>query len=270
MSEKILFTDMDGTLLTSKKDVSPALAGLISRMIEAGHRFVLSSGRTLPSILSSAQNAGLLYPDTLVIAVNGNLVYDCRTGRALLEKTVPVPVCKGVIGLAHKYGLHIQSYDDSRVVCEKEGPELSFYQKSTGLSAVLTNDIMGHIGHAPYKLLAIDLTGKDRLLALQKEVLSRYGDQVTAIFSCDQYLEIFDKTAGKGNALRFVCSHLGIPVKNAVAAGDAENDISMLQAAGTAVAMQNAPAEVKACADFVTAADNDHDGLGEAIRKYFL
>ena len=48
MSEKILFTDMDGTLLTSRKTVSPALAGLISEMIAAGHHLVLSSGRTLP------------------------------------------------------------------------------------------------------------------------------------------------------------------------------------------------------------------------------
>ena len=270
MSEKILFTDMDGTLLTSRKTVSPALAGLISEMMAAGHHLVLSSGRTLPSILSSAKQSGLLYPDTLIIAVNGNLVYDCKNQKALLEKTVPVPICRGIIDLAHAYGLHIQSYDDSRVVCEKEGPELSFYQKSTGLSAVLTDDIMGYIGHSPHKLLAIDLKNKNRLLSLQKDILSLYGDTVTAIFSCDQYLEVFDKTAGKGNALRFVCDHLGIPVSDSVAAGDAENDISMLDSAGVAVAMANAPQEVKVHADFITRADNDHDGLGEAILRYFL
>ena len=270
MSEKILFTDMDGTLLTSKKDVSPALAGLISRMIEAGHRFVLSSGRTLPSILSSAQNAGLLYPDTLVIAVNGNLVYDCKTGRALLEKTVPVPVCKGVIGLAHKYGLHIQSYDDSRVVCEKEGPELSFYQKSTGLSAVLTNDIMGHIGHAPYKLLAIDLTGKDRLLALQKEVLSRYGDQVTAIFSCDQYLEFLPEGINKGSGIRFLCDYLQIPLDNTLAAGDAENDITMLETVKLPCVMKNARPEMYPYGKYITEHDNNHSGIAEIIEKFML
>ena len=93
---------------------------------------------------------------------------------------------------------------------------------------------------------------------------------MTAIFSCDQYLEVFDKTAGKGNALRFVCDHLGIPVSDSVAAGDAENDISMLDSAGVAVAMANAPQEVKVHADFITRADNDHDGLGEAILRYFL
>lgn len=270
MSEKILFTDMDGTLLTSQKTVSQPLAGLISQMIASGHRFVLSSGRTLTSILSCAQKAGLLYPDTLIIAVNGNLVYDCKSRRALMEKTVPEPVCRDIIEMARGYGLHIQSYDESRVVCEKAGPELSFYQKSTGLEAVLTDDIMGCIGRAPHKLLAIDLNGRDRLLALQQDILSRYGDIVTAIFSCNQYLEVFDKTAGKGNALRFVCRHLGIPVSRSVAAGDAENDISMLDAAGTAVAMANAPEEVKAHADFVTRQDNDHDGLGEAVRAFFL
>ena len=89
------------------------------------------------------------------------------------------------------------------------------------------------------------------------------------IFSNPIYLEIFDKTAGKGNAVRFVCEHFQIPLSNSVAAGDAENDISMLQASGTAVAMANATPEVKACADFITQQDNDHDGLSEAILQLF-
>ena len=44
----------------------------------------------------------------------------------------------------------------------------------------------------------------------------------------------------------------------------------MLDSAGVAVAMANAPQEVKVHADFITRADNDHDGLGEAILRYFL
>jgi len=67
-----------------------------------------------------------------------------------------------------------------------------------------------------------------------------------------------------------VCNHLQIPISESVAAGDAENDISMLEAAGAAVAMANASPAVKACADFITQKDNDHDGLAEAIEYYFF
>lgn len=269
MAEKILFTDMDGTLLTSDKRVSPSMQRLLAEMVSAGNHLVLTSGRALNSILKVAERAGLLYPDALIIAANGNEIYDYGSGKFLVQKCVPMDIAQGVIDLAHSHGLHIQSYNDTCVVCEKDCPELSHYKKFTGMDAILTDDIMGTIGYAPYKLLAISLKNRSFLEPLQQEVMQKYGDTVTSMFSCDEYLEIFDKTAGKGNAIRYVCRYLDIPVSNAVAAGDAENDISMLDAAGISVAMANAGDEVKEHADFITEKDNDHDGLSEAILKYF-
>lgn len=58
MSEKILFTDLDGTLLNSAKKVSPGMQLLLSKMVLAGNRLVLTSGRALPSVLKVAKNAG--------------------------------------------------------------------------------------------------------------------------------------------------------------------------------------------------------------------
>ena len=90
MSEKILFTDLDGTLLNSAKKVSPGMQLLLSKMVLAGNRLVLTSGRALPSVLKVAKNAGLLFPDTVIIAANGNEVYDCDTKTFLMRKSVPI------------------------------------------------------------------------------------------------------------------------------------------------------------------------------------
>lgn len=269
MSEKILFTDMDGTLLDSNKQVSPALRQLIRRMIGAGNRLVLNSGRTQSSIEKAIQRIDLSFPGMLFVSTNGNAIYDCDAGRFLLEKTVPLDIAQGVIDLAHAHGLHIQSYTDSHVVCEKDDAELAFYKKGTGMDAIITDDIMKVVRKPPCKLLAISLQDRSRLEPLRKEVLKKYGDTITALYSCDEYLEFFDKTAGKGNAIRFVCEHLGVPLSNTVAAGDAENDISMLDTAGIGVAMANADPQVKEHADYITERDNDHDGLADAILKYF-
>lgn len=270
MSAKILFSDMDGTLLTSDKQVSPAMQELLTRMVQTQGRLVLTSGRSLNSIIKVAQRTGLLFPDTLIIAANGNIVYDYDAQRYLMNKTVPMDVAQGVIDLAHKYALHIQSYNDRYVVCEKDTPELEFYKKATGMDALFTDDIMKTIGAPPFKLLAISLKDRSCLEPLRRDVLEYYGDTVTAMFSCDEYLEVFDKTAGKGSAIRFVCDRLQIPLADTVAAGDAENDITMLETAGIGAAMANADPEVKKHADFITQNDNDHDGLAEVIRKYFL
>lgn len=269
MSKKILFTDMDGTLLDSNKQVSPALRELLGRMVEAGNRLVLSSGRTQSSIEKAITRIGLSFPHMMIISTNGNAVYDCDTRTFLFDKTVPMDIAQGVIDLAHAHKLHIQSYTDSHVVCEQDNAELAFYKKATGMDAVISDDIMGTVGKPPCKLLAISLTDRALLEPLRQDILARYGDTVTAMYSCNEYLEIFDKTAGKGNAIRYVCDYLSIPVSDAVAAGDAENDISMLEAAGVGAAMANADPAVKEHADYITEKDNDHDGLGEVILKYF-
>ena len=59
-------------------------------------------------------------------------------------------------------------------------------------------------------------------------------------------------------------------IENLMACGDGLNDRSMIEYAGVGVAMQNAEEPVKAVADYVTAADNDHDGVAEAVEKFIL
>ena len=73
----------------------------------------------------------------------------------------------------------------------------------------------------------------------------------------------------KVTGLRKLAEHLGIDVNDVIAIGDSDNDRIMLKTAGFSVAMGNALEELKVCADAVTA-DNDHNGVGEAIRKYLV
>ena len=82
--------------------------------------------------------------------------------------------------------------------------------------------------------------------------------------SNEWYLEIISRYAGKGQGLTRFCRTLGIPVSHSLAAGDSENDISMLRAAGTGIAMCNGipqMPDIEKAADAVTLTDNDHDGL---------
>lgn len=74
-----------------------------------------------------------------------------------------------------------------------------------------------------------------------------------------------DCRSGKGNAVKYVCDLYGIPATDAYAAGDADNDFSMLSAVGHSVAMVNGTAEVKSIASMVTKFDNNHDGLADLL-----
>jgi hydroxymethylpyrimidine pyrophosphatase-like HAD family hydrolase len=91
------------------------------------------------------------------------------------------------------------------------------------------------------------------------------GDKLTLLYSNPYYLEIFPSEAGKGSAVKRLADILGVDIKDTLAAGDEQNDISMIQAAGCGIAMVNGTDLVKESADVITTYDNDHDGLAEFI-----
>ena len=83
------------------------------------------------------------------------------------------------------------------------------------------------------------------------------------------YLNIVHAGADKGRALQLVCEHVGVPLAEAMAIGDAAPDLPMMRAAGVGLAMGNAPHEVKAQADAVGPSNID-DGVAWAIRAFAL
>mgnify|MGYP001113127741 FL=1 len=116
-------------------------------------------------------------------------------------------------------------------------------------------------------MLAIHLHDHDRLTAFRDAVADSFDGRIQTIFSNDFYLELFHPDSGKGNAVRFLCDYFHVPLSDAYAAGDADNDISMIQAAGCGIAMANAAPEVKKAADVITLKDNNNDGLAEFMRS---
>ena len=268
--QKILFSDLDGTLLRDDSTVSDRTKRTLDRMTAAGHRLVLTSGRPLDSMLEVMQDAGLFYPETLLIAYNGSLTWDCTAQSALFSHTLPFDVCREIFAASRRHGIHFQTYTEHEIVCEKEDEELRYYRRRIHLPVLLSPDPVSSLDEPPYKAHAIHLTDRRKLEDLKAEVEDRFDGRVTAQFSNDQYLEFYSSLSGKGNAILQVCRHFGVPVENSFSAGDAPNDISMLLAAGCGIAMKNADPQVKESADYITRYDNEHDGLADAVEELIL
>ena len=83
------------------------------------------------------------------------------------------------------------------------------------------------------------------------------------------FLEVVPKDVDKAHSLKRLLKRLNIPREEVVCCGDSFNDITMIQFAGVGVAMANAQEELKQAADYVTRADNDHNGVVEVIEKFF-
>ena len=262
---RIIFSD--GTLLDDRKNLSPRIYEAIDNFTAQGGRFVLSSGRPLASILETREKLGLNFPGTFVIAYNGALVYDCEQEKSIWEQRVPYNYVKKVLQLSNECDVHAHTYTDNSIISPKDNEELAYYREHIHMPAIITDDIISALDKEPFKLILIQLDGKDKLEAFRNTLESRTGDKLHTFYSSSVYLECCMKEASKGNAIRFLCGHLGIDIKNSIAAGDAANDISMLQAAGYGVCMCNGTEDAKAVADYVTKSDNNHNGFMEIFDK---
>lgn len=267
--KNLLFTDMDGTLLLNDSTISDIMKNALDRMTAAGHHLILSSGRPLPSILEVREEEDITYPNMLILSNNGALVYDCDAGRNILEYRIAPEDVAHIVRAAEDRGIHIHGYTSTEIVCHGMNPELEFYTRRIHMPLRCVDDIAAALPEGSFKLQAIHLTDKKVLEDFRDSLADYCGDRIRMIFSNEQYLEILSSGAGKGNALRFIADFLHAPLSHTFAAGDAENDISMLEAAGTGIAMANAGEPVKKAAQIITRKGNDENGLLEILEQYF-
>ena len=116
-------------------------------------------------------------------------------------------------------------------------------------------------------LIALDPARRDEVCAEGKK---RFEGQIDLYPSSPFFIEAVPLGVAKDVSLGALLEKMGLTRENLMACGDGLNDRSMLAFAGTGVAMRNAEDAVKAVASDVTTADNNHDGVAEAIEKFIL
>lgn len=268
---KLLFTDLDDTLLNNRSQVSPETKAFLDEFLANGNRLVLCSGRPLMSVMEVKKEAGLDQPGIFLSCSNGTRIYDCDHQRTIKKYGLPLPYVSYLQEEAEKLNLHIQTYReddrDDAVISPADDEEIRYYRRKVHLPLIVSENLRDALNEEPCKMLVISLHNYDKLETFRKNISEWAEGKIRTIYSSDQYMELFDWNAGKGSSLLFLCDYLGIPVSDTYAAGDADNDISMLDAAGCGIAMKNATDKVKAHADVVTDLDNDQNGLADMMRK---
>lgn len=269
MGSKILFTDLDDTLLDDNKEVCRENREKIAQMLAQGHYFVITTGRPTATGKIVVKELGLTMPGCYMASFNGAVIYDCAAQRVLVQRAIPLHVAKEIIDEAHKAGIYIHSYQQDIILTEEHSPELDFYIDKVKMEYQLVPDIYSRLYNDPNKLIMIDIDGSDRLLNFQKEheeILS----PCNVFFSRNEYLEICPKDTDKGSAVKYITEFLGLPPENTVAVGDERNDIPMIQAAHIGVAVANGHPDIKEAADYVTRCDSAHGAIAEVIDKFIL
>ena len=270
MKKRLLFLDLDGTLLNDAKEITAGNREALERTLQRGHGVIITTGRPLKSALAQAKRLGLDKPGCYTIAYNGAMVYDWGKQGNVFTRALDIPSVIRVFEKANEIGEHIQTYDSFDVLVEERGDDeaLRRYCKMVSMTHRVIADVRTDLKEDPVKCLVINYEKKDGLLKMQEWIRENIP-QMDCFFSCEQFLEVVPKGMNKGEAVKMLCQRLGVEIENAVACGDAANDLAMLKAAGIGVAMCNGSDEVKAVADYITTRDNNHDGVAEAADKFF-
>lgn len=268
---KALFLDLDGTLLNDQKEITEGNRKAIEKALAAGHSIIICTGRPLISAVMQAEKLGLTTPGCYVIAFNGGILYDTAKKESIFSASIPCELVRKVFHEANLRGLHIQTYSDTKVLVEPncEDDDVKTYCRLSNMKYEVISDI-NTLTVPPAKMLLIDYKDQRPLESFCEWVKSSFHNDLDSFFSCDYYVEIVPKGLNKGTALLQMANLLHIPVENTIAAGDAANDFPMLQTAGTGVCMANGTDELKMVADYITIADNNHDGIAEIIKKFIL
>lgn len=268
--KKILFTDLDGTLLDERKAVSSGNRRAVDDLLAAGNYFVIATGRPVASALDVARALKLDRPGCYLVACNGGALYEIAGERLLKQQTLPLPYVSYLFEEARGAGLHIQTYQDGLILAERSTRELADYVEKSTLKARVAPDVPKALMEEPYKVLLSSLDDEEALIRFQQQHREWERGKCNSFFSSREYLEYCPAGVDKGAGIRQMAELLGVPLSDTWAAGDERNDIPMLLAAGTGVAMANGHPDAKAAAAYVTKRDNDHDGIAEVVEVFGL
>jgi hypothetical protein len=261
MPPKLLAFDLDGTLLQTDKALSPANRAALLEMAESGAMVALASGRLGSSMMQYARDLDI---DIAMLTLNGAAVYAGHADHSHLvyESALPAEYAEHLVAYADGADFAINYYLQGKlytVRTEANGTWVDLYYKQTRTPYVLVESLTDYAQHVPSKIIFVG--DVKRLDAIEEAYRKQWGSQVYICRTWDHYLEFLNLGANKGNGLRALAKSLDIDMADVVAFGDAENDIPMLEAAGTGIAMRNAPDFVKRVAHHVSPWTNDEDGV---------
>jgi Cof subfamily protein (haloacid dehalogenase superfamily) len=256
---RLVASDLDGTLLGPEAAVSGRTRAALARVRQAGIVVVLVTGRPPRSVREIAARAGL---GGLAICANGALVYDLDADQVATSSPLPAAVGARLVSELREAlpGVVFASEDERGFQRETAWAHPGLAQADDVVHA----DPLDLVAEPVAKLLVRH--PELRFSELVDRIRALAGDEAVVTWSAVGLAEISAAGVTKAYALDWVCRRQGIAASEVVAFGDMPNDLPMLAWAGHSVAVANAPPEVRAAADEVTAS-NVEDGVAIVLER---
>jgi Cof subfamily protein (haloacid dehalogenase superfamily) len=257
--------DLDGTLIDERMTISHHVRQSVKQAQEQGVTVTLATGRMMQATVPFALDLEIEAP---LICYQGGLIQAPDAEEPLYRATMDPGVFREVLTWHAERGWHMVLYADNALfIAEQRYPE-SFYRDLLGENLHWADDLASVLDHhEPVKFLFIaEPSQADRIEAAMRQ---RFEGHIEIVRSHARFVEGNPRGVSKGDALRRLADHLGIPREGVMAIGDQGNDVSMIAWAGVGVAMGNASRAAKAVADWI-APPFSQNGVAAAIERFIL
>jgi Cof subfamily protein (haloacid dehalogenase superfamily) len=260
---RLLLSDVDGTLVTREKELTPRSVEAVHHLHDAGILFAVTSGRPPRGMSMLVEPLAISTP---IAAFNGGLVVEPDLD-VVEERVVRSDLVAPTIELMESFELVVWVYRGADwLVRDPDGPHVAREANTVRFEPTVVDSFEG-IGEVA-KIVGVsdDYAAVATAADAAREDL---GDDVSASRSQPYYLDVTHPKANKGYVVRFLSERYGIAEAEIATIGDGPNDVLMFERSGLSIAMGNADPEVQRAATHVTAT-NDEDGFAEAVELFIL
>jgi Cof subfamily protein (haloacid dehalogenase superfamily) len=262
---KLFIADVDGTLVTREKVLTPRARDAVARLRDAGIAFAITSGRPPRGMSMLVEPLALTTP---VAAFNGGMLVEPDLTTVLVQRTLPPSVATQVIDFLLRAALDVWVYCGNEwYLRRRDAPHAAREQATVRFEPTVIADLHGVVDRVA-KIVGV---GDDLPLVgrCEAELRRMLGGEASAARSQPYYLDVTHPDANKGSVVRDLSQRLGVPRAQIATIGDMPNDVLMFDVGGVSIAMGNASPEVQRHAHFVTTSNED-EGFANAIDRFVL
>ena len=264
MKYRLIAMDLDGTLTNDQKIITKETLDCLMDLQEQGARLILASARPSPGLLKECRILNMPAHGGILMSYNGGRIVEAETGKVLYETAIPLDTAKWVLKKLEDYPVTVILDDGKQFyVTDPNGYKVEYECWNNGMTCTQVDNLADFIHFEPVKFLMS--VQPSEIKDVQEQIAAWLPEELVVVQTAAFYLEIIPAAINKGEGLRQICRITGIPIEEAIAFGDSENDIPMLRAAGTGAAMGNADQAVKEAADVITGSNNE-DGIAKVLR----
>lgn len=263
MEKKLLFFDIDGTLITEDKGKMPeSAAEAVRKAKEEGHLLFINTGRTRASLPKQILDMGF---DGYVCGCGTKIIL---RGEELFKAQLTNEMCREVAETVRSYHIPVIYEAEQGVYVDYQAPDVDklilvaeeiFSMKMKDIEELLHSETLVY----DKLLVFLELTEKNR------ELMKYLSERFICIDRGNRMYEITQKGYSKATGIAFLCEHLGKDLGDCYVFGDSENDRAMLEAVPNSIAMGNAVESIKRSCSYVTA-HIEEDGIYKAMKHFAL